>query len=71
MAYGTSASDRLAAVRVAIGNCLTTQEFSQRGRHLQHARLKDLRELEKDLMQEVSDSGGSMASGAILTEPTL
>lgn len=72
MAYGSSASDRLDAVRTAIGNCLTSQQYTSRGRSQMSAQLRDLRELEKDLMQEVldSDNGGRMASLAIPTRPT-
>lgn len=62
MAYTSdSASDRLAAVRVAINNCLTSQQYTSRGRSQMMAQLRDLRELEKDLQQEVAD-GGQMCS---------
>lgn len=73
MAYTSdSASDRLAAVRQAIGECLSAQSYSVRGRMKSAAQLRDLRELEKDLMQEVLDAagGGGMASLAIMTRPT-
>lgn len=65
MAYTGSASDRLAAVRTAINNCLSAQMTSVRGRQLQFAQLKDLRAMEKELQQEVSDAesnGGVMSS---------
>jgi hypothetical protein len=73
MAYTSdSASDRLAAVRSAISACLTSQQYTVRGRSQMMAQLRDLRELEKDLMQEVVDSnaGGGMASLAIVTRAT-
>jgi hypothetical protein len=65
MAYTGSASDRLAAVRAAIQNALTAQMTSVRGRQLQFAQLKDLRAMERELQQEVSDAetnGGVMSS---------
>ena len=67
MAYSESAVDRLAAVRVAIGSCLTSQAYTLRGRSQAMAQLRDLRMLEKDLQQEVlaENAGGSMASVAI------
>ena len=73
MAYtSSSASDRLNAVRTAISNCLTSQGYTVRGRSQQMAQLATLRELEKDLMQEVQDEagGGKMASLAICTRAT-
>lgn len=65
MAYSGSASDRLAAVQAAINNCLSAQMTSLRGRQIQFAQLRDLRAMEKELQQEVSDSetnGGAMSS---------
>lgn len=73
MSYNSdSPSDRLTAVRAAIARCLDSQGFTVRQRSLQMARLSDLRELEKELMQELSDSnsGGSMSSLSIETRPT-
>ena len=67
--YSTDPVGRLAAVRAAIGKTLNAQEWQNsntngsRGRRLMMARLKELRDLEKDLIQEVEDSlNGSMAS---------
>lgn len=64
-------SDRLAAVRLAIKNCLSAQSYAVGKGNREHtmAELKQLRELEKDLMQEVADSGngGSMCSLAQLS----
>lgn len=66
-----SASDRLAAVRQAIGRCLNAQSYAVGKGNREHAmaELKQLRELEKDLIQEVADSanGGSMCSLAQLS----
>ncbi len=63
-----SAADRLAAVRRAIGNCLTSQQYTSRGRSQMMAQLRDLRELEKDLQAEV-DSSGQMLSLAQMMRP--
>ena len=65
MAYGDSASASLTAVREAIQRCLTSQQYTARGRSQQMAQLRDLRALEKELQQEVldgSESGGAMTS---------
>jgi hypothetical protein len=73
MAYTSdSATDRLAAVRTAIAACLNSQSYTVRGRTQAMAQLRDLREMEKDLQQEVTDSnaGGGMASLAICTRAT-
>ena len=67
---------RLAAVRQAISECLTAQEYQVGGtgthrgfRRQQKARLDHLRMLEKDLMQEVLDTQG-YTSLAIVTRVT-
>ena len=79
MSYESSdPATRLAAVRTAISNCLSAQEYEIGGTGTNRARrrqtmaeLKQLRELEKDLMQEVLDaSSGGMASLAINTPIT-
>jgi len=79
MAYTSEdPSIRLAAVRAAISNCLSAQEYEVGGtgtnrgtRRQAMADLKDLRELEKDLMQEVLDAAsGGMASLAIMPPVT-
>lgn len=70
MAYTSdSATDRLAAVRAAMDRALTSQSYTTRARSQQMAQLSQLRELEKDLIQEVQDAagGGGMASLAIVT----
>lgn len=64
MAYSGSASDRLESVRAAIENCLTAQSYTTRGRGKVNANLKDLRDLERQLMDEVQQEsgGGSMTT---------
>lgn len=71
MAYTSdSATDRLAAVRSAIDRCLTSQDYSIRGRRQVMAELSQLRDLERDLMEEVNlSSDGQMVSLAIQTRP--
>lgn len=71
MSYSDSASDRLAAVRTAINNCLTAQSYTARNRGKVMAQLRDLRQLEKELMQEVQheSSGGMMASLGLQMRP--
>ena len=61
MTYGTSAADRLAAVRAAIEGALTAQSYSIAGRNKQMASLAELRTMERELMEECSN-GGSMCS---------
>jgi hypothetical protein len=65
MAYTSdSPTERLAAVRAAMARALDSQEYSLRGRRQRSAELRDLRALEKELMQEVAQqSGGSVALG--------
>lgn len=72
MAYDTSPENRLAAVRAAIGTCLTAQQYSIAGRSAQRAELRQLRELERELMDEVAASadGGSMCSLGIQVPPS-
>ncbi len=72
MAYSDSAADRLTAVREAIGRALEAQSYTVRGRGKVTASLKDLRELEKQLMQEVKDAagGGGMCSVGQLVPPS-
>jgi len=65
MAYTSStASDRLAAVRQAIDDCLTAQEYTQRGKTARRAKLSELRALERDLLAEIQEeaNGGKMAT---------
>lgn len=65
MAYTSDdPSDRLAAVRAAIDRCLTSQEYGTGNRKQVAARLDFLRQLERDLIEEVANTtgGDSMAS---------
>lgn len=58
MAYTSSdAQTRLDAVRVAIDRALSTQAYTARGRSNRLAELKDMRAMEKELQQEVANSG--------------
>lgn len=66
MAYGTSASDRLAAVRAAIDSALNAQSYSIAGRAKAMANLRDLREMEKELIEEVSNSGSMCSIGLMV-----
>lgn len=71
MAYGSSAADRLTAVRASIDACLTAQSYGLRGRNKSMPRLDELRRLERDLMEEVLQaSDGSMVSLGQMTRPT-
>ena len=70
MAYDSSASNRLAAVRAAIDACLTAQEYSVEGRRKQMALLRDLFAQEKDLMAQDDRAGTSMVSVAEIASPT-
>lgn len=73
MAYtSASAADRLARVREAIDEVLTAQSYTVRGRIFQGARLKELREMEKELIQEVdaANNAGSMTSLGVMVPPT-
>lgn len=63
MAYGSSASDRLAAVRTAIDAALNAQSYSIAGRAKSMANIRELREMEKELIEEVANSGGMCSLG--------
>ncbi len=72
MAYTSeSATDRLAAVRAAIDKCLASQAYTVRGRNQQMAQLATLRDMEKELQQEVGaeNDGGLMASLGLQVRP--
>jgi len=63
MAYGESATDRLAAVRAAIDRCLTSQEYqTAAGQRQRMAELATLRLMERDLQEEVAQQSGSIVS---------
>lgn len=69
MAYGTSASDRLAAVRAAIEKVLHSQEYYVGSRRNRYAELRDLQKLEERLMDEVAaESGTSPYMSVIQTD---
>lgn len=72
MAYSSSASDRLTAVRAAIDRCLASQAYTARGRSQQMANLRDLRQMEKELMEEANQESqsGAMASLGLQVRPT-
>ena len=66
MANWDSAADRLAAVRNAIyANTLNAQSYSAAGRSKAMASLGELRKLEKELQDEVSQSGSGSMCGII------
>jgi hypothetical protein len=52
MAYDDTVSGRLAAVRTAIQGCLLSQDYTASGQRVMMAQLRDLRQLEKELMEE-------------------
>jgi hypothetical protein len=59
-----SASDLLAETEAAISACLKSQAYTIGEREQQRARLSELRELRRDLLQEVQagNAGGCMAT---------
>lgn len=65
MAYGTSASDRLAEVRAAIQRCLTSQSYSVAGRSQSMASLGELRKAERELMDEVNQPTSMCSLGVV------
>lgn len=68
-----TASELLTATDEAILNCLTSQQFSIRGRQQQMARLDDLRKFRAELLSEVQEgenNGGAMASLGEIMRPT-
>jgi len=65
MAYSSSASDRLVAVRAAIDAALSAQEYWLNGRKVRRADLQWLMQLETRLQWEVADGDGSMAPSLI------
>jgi hypothetical protein len=71
MTYSGSASDRLAAVQLAIGNCLAMQSSSSQAGSVNFAQLSELRKMEKELQIEVDiASSGSMSSLGFQTRPS-
>lgn len=59
MAYSDSPSDRLAAVRTAIGKVLNGQEYRVGNRVMRYANLALLYQMEKDLEWAVADASGT------------
>lgn len=56
-------SERLSAVRAAIAKCLNAEAYTVGEQKVQRARLQELRAMERELMQEVTQqntNGGSM-----------
>jgi len=72
MAYTGTTSDRLAAVRQAIDDCLNAHSYTVRGRQKITARLDHLMKLEERLEQaaQAESDGGRMASGGRYVRPT-
>lgn len=72
MSYDSDASNRLAAVRTAINDCLTAQDYSIAGRRKMMADLRALREIEKQLQNEVNaeSDGDGMCSLGIQVPPS-
>lgn len=66
-----TASELLEQVNTAISNCLTAQSYSIAGRSKQMAQLKELREMRKELLDEISNGNGSMCSLLKLESPSL
>lgn len=62
MAYGSSAADRLVAVRAAIDKVLNAQSYGVGPRNTRYAELEQLAKLEARLEQEaqMESDGGSM-----------
>lgn len=60
-----TASDLLAEVEAAISDCLKTQQWSQRGRSIQKAELRELRRMRRELIAEINESGAN--GGSMLT----
>lgn len=73
MAYTGSASDRLAAVRAAIDQIISggAQTYSIRGRMVERARLRDLRQLETELQREANlESQGQISGVGMIIRPS-
>jgi FixJ family two-component response regulator len=69
-----SASELLEQVNTAISNCLTAQSYSVPGRQKVMAQLSQLRELRRELIDEIANGSNGDGSMAILLKmegPTL
>ena len=64
-----SASDRLTAVRQAIAKALEAIEYGIGSRRKRMAEIRDLRQLEKELMGEVSSESGTQISVLTMDKP--
>lgn len=58
-------SERLSAVRAAIAKCLNAEAYTIGEQRVQRSQLKQLRDLERELMQEVNQR--STGSGSMMT----
>lgn len=68
-----TAAELLAATDAAILNCLTSQQFTIRGRQQMYAKLDDLRKFRAELLSEIQEStenGGYMASLGEMMRPS-
>lgn len=70
MAYDTSAANRLIEVRASIAKALRGESYSVIGVSRRLPSLKDLRELEKELMDEVDRESNGIFSVAEVATPT-
>lgn len=66
MAYGDSPADSLVAVRAAIAAALNAQSYSVAGRSKAMASVRELRELEKELIEQASNSGSMCSIGLMV-----
>ena len=70
MGYNSdSASDRLSAVRDAIAKALEAVEYGVGSRRKRMAEVRQLRELEKELMAEVTSQSGTHFSVLTMDNP--
>jgi hypothetical protein len=61
--YSGNAADRLAAVQTAIGNVLSGQSYKIGDRELTRANLRELRQMEKELLIENGQQAGGFTLG--------
>lgn len=68
MSYSGSASTRLATVQAAIEKCLTSQEYYVGSRRQRMAELRDLRSIEKELIEEANaeSQGAQLATLGVI-----
>lgn len=67
-----AAADLLAEVESAISACLTSQQYTARGRSQQRARLAELTALRRELQSEVNEAStnsGSMSTVCQIDHP--